>query len=91
MKEALKQIVTDVEWDTYVRTLSDTQWKPVRMQTREMRRLILGDDYEFWQSCANYCTVMKAAMAALKEFDGKQPYIRLHNHESPVPPRGCFA
>jgi hypothetical protein len=25
MKEALKQTVTDVEWDTYVRTLSDTQ------------------------------------------------------------------
>jgi hypothetical protein len=24
VKEALKQIVTDVEWDTYVRTLSDT-------------------------------------------------------------------
>ena len=24
MKEALKQTVTDVEWDTYVRTLSDT-------------------------------------------------------------------
>jgi hypothetical protein len=24
VKEALKQTVTDVEWDTYVRTLSDT-------------------------------------------------------------------
>jgi hypothetical protein len=35
--------------------------------------LILGDDSEFWQSCANYCTVMKAAVVALKEFDGKQP------------------
>jgi hypothetical protein len=35
--------------------------------------LILGDDFEFWQSCAKYCTVMKAAVAALKEFDGKQP------------------
>jgi hypothetical protein len=38
-----------------------------------VRRLILGNDFEFWQSCANYCTVMKAAMAALKEVDGKQP------------------
>jgi hypothetical protein len=37
--------------------------------------LILGNDYEFWQSCANYCTVMKAVVAALKEFDGKQPYM----------------
>jgi hypothetical protein len=27
VKEALKQTVTDIEWDTYVRTLSDTQWK----------------------------------------------------------------
>jgi hypothetical protein len=35
--------------------------------------LILGDDSEFWQSCVNYCTVMKAIVAALKEFDGKQP------------------
>jgi hypothetical protein len=35
--------------------------------------LILGDDSEFWQSCANYCTVMKAVVDALKEFDGKQP------------------
>jgi hypothetical protein len=61
VKEALKQTVTDVEWDTYIRTLSDTQRKPVRMQARELRRLILGDDSEFWQSCANYCTVMKAA------------------------------
>jgi hypothetical protein len=73
VKEALKQTVTDVEWDTYVRTLSDTQRKPVRTQAQELRRLILGDDSEFWQSCANYCTVMKAAVVALKEFDGKQP------------------
>jgi hypothetical protein len=43
------------------------------MQARELRRLILGDDSEFWQSCANYCTVMKATVVALKEFDGKQP------------------
>jgi hypothetical protein len=27
VKEALKQTVTDVEWDTYIRTLSDTQRK----------------------------------------------------------------
>jgi hypothetical protein len=73
VKEALKQTITDVEWDTYVRTLSDTQKKPVRTQARELRRLILGDDSEFWQSCANYCTVMKAVVAVLKEFDGKQP------------------
>jgi hypothetical protein len=73
MKEALKQTVTDIEWDTYVRTLSDTQRKPVRTQARVVRRLILDDDSEFWQSCANYCTVIKAAVAALKEFDGKQP------------------
>jgi hypothetical protein len=43
------------------------------MQAWELKRLILGDDFEFWQSCANYCTVMKAAVAVLKEFDGKQP------------------
>ena len=73
VKEALKQTVTDVEWDTYVRTLSDTQRKPIRTQARELRRLILGDDSEFWQSWVNYCTVMKAIVAALKEFDGKQP------------------
>jgi hypothetical protein len=73
VKEALKQTVTDVEWDTYVRTLSDTQRKPVQTQAWEVRKLILGDDFEFWQSCANYCTVMKAAMAALKDFDGRQP------------------
>jgi hypothetical protein len=73
MKETLKQTVTDVEWDTYVRTLSDTQRKPIRTQAQELRRLILGDDSEFWQSCANYCTVMKATVVALKEFDGKQP------------------
>jgi hypothetical protein len=72
VKEALKQTVTDVEWDTYVKTLSNTQRKHVWTQAREVRRLILGDDSEFWQSCANYCTVMKAAVAALKEFDGKQ-------------------
>jgi hypothetical protein len=29
VKEALKQIVIDVKWDTYVRTLSDMQRKPV--------------------------------------------------------------
>jgi hypothetical protein len=29
MKEALKQTVIDVEWDTYVKTLSDMQRKPV--------------------------------------------------------------
>jgi hypothetical protein len=73
VKEALKQTVTNVEWDTYVKTLSDTQRKPVRTQARELRRLILGEDSEFWQSCINYCTVMKAVVVALKEFDGKQP------------------
>jgi hypothetical protein len=73
VKEALKQTVTHVEWDTYIKSLSDMQRKPVRTQTRELRRLILGDDSEFWQSCANYRTVIKAAVDALKEFDGKQP------------------
>jgi hypothetical protein len=73
VKEALKQTVTDVEWNTYVRTLSDTQRKPVRMQVQELRRLILRDDFEFWQSCANYCIVMKVAVVVLKEFDVKQP------------------
>jgi hypothetical protein len=75
VKEALKQIATNVEWDTYVRTLSDTQRKPVWTQAQGLRRLILGDDSEFWQSCANYYTVMKATVATLKEFDGKQPYM----------------
>jgi hypothetical protein len=48
VKDTLKQTVTDVEWDTYVRTLSDMQRKPVRTQAWEVRRLILGDDSEFW-------------------------------------------
>jgi hypothetical protein len=73
VKEALKQTVTDVEWNTYVRTLSDMHKKPVRTQARKVRRLILSDESEILQSCANYCTIMKAAVAALKEFDGKQP------------------
>ena len=33
----------------------------------------VGDDSKFWQSCVNYCTVMKAIVAVLKELDGKQP------------------
>jgi hypothetical protein len=73
MKEALKQIVTDVEWDMYIRTLSDIHKKPMWTQAQEVQWLILSDEYEFWQSCANNCTIMKAAVAALKEFDGKQP------------------
>ena len=73
MKEALKQIIIDVEWDTYVRTLFDMQRKPVETKAREVRRLILSDDSEFWQSFANYCTIMKATVAMLKEFYGKQP------------------
>jgi Protein of unknown function (DUF 659)/hAT family C-terminal dimerisation region len=73
VKEALKQTVSDVEWDAYVRTLSDRPTKPLRAQARDLRTLILSDDSEFWQSCANYCTVMKAAVAVLREFDGKQP------------------
>jgi hypothetical protein len=35
--------------------------------------LILSDDFEVWQSCANYCTIIEAAVAALKEFNSKQP------------------
>jgi hypothetical protein len=73
VKEELKQTVTDVEWNTYIRTLSDTQRKPVWTQAWGLRRLILGDDSEFWQSCANYCTIMKAVVVALKELNGKQP------------------
>ena len=45
------------------------------MQAQELRRLILGDDSGFWQSCAKYCTVMKVVVAALKEFNGKHPYM----------------
>jgi hypothetical protein len=60
----------------------------VRTQAREGRKLILSDDFEFWQSCANYCIVMKATLATLKGFDDKQPcmdnvYIimrALHHH-----------
>jgi hypothetical protein len=48
VKEALKQTVTNVEWDTYVNTLSDTQRKPVWMQARELRRLILGRSRPQW-------------------------------------------
>ena len=73
VKEALKQTITNVEWDTYVRTLSDMQRKPIQTQAQELRRLILSDDFKFWQNCANYYTVMKAVVGALKEFDGKQP------------------
>jgi hypothetical protein len=65
--------MTHVKWDTYIKTLSDMQKKLVWMQARELRRLILSDDSDFWNSCANCCTVMKAAVAALKEFDCKQP------------------
>jgi hypothetical protein len=54
VKEALKQTIFDVEWNMYMRTLSDTQRKPIRTQAREVRRLILSDDSEFWQSCANF-------------------------------------
>ena len=35
--------------------------------------MILSDDYKFWQSYANYYTVLKAVVAVLKEFNGKQP------------------
>jgi hypothetical protein len=41
MKEALKQTMTNLEWDTYVRTLSDMQNKLVRAQAQEGRKLIL--------------------------------------------------
>ena len=75
VKKTLKQRVTDIKWDTYVRTLFDMQRKPVQTQARELRRLIPANDSEFWQSCANYCTIMKAAMAVLKEFDGKQLHM----------------
>ena len=73
MKDMLKQTIIDLEWDTYARTLFNMQRKLVQTQAWELRRMVLSDDYEFWQSCANYCIVIKAIMAALKEFDGKQP------------------
>jgi hypothetical protein len=40
-----------------------------------VQRLILSDESVFWKNYANYCIIMKATMAALKEFDGKQPCI----------------
>lgn len=52
--------------------MQDTQKKLVRIQARDMRKLILGNDLEFWQSCANCCIVIKAPMAVLKEFNDKQ-------------------
>ena len=35
--------------------------------------MILSDEFEFWQSCTNYCTIIKAIVALLKKFKGKQP------------------
>ena len=32
-----------------------------------------SDESTFWHSCENYCTIIKAAVATLKEFNGKQP------------------
>ena len=43
------------------------------MQAQEVKKLILSDEFVFWQNCTNYCTVLKALVAALKEFNGKQP------------------
>ena len=43
VKEVLKQTVTNVEWNMYIRTLSDMQRKPIRTQAHKVRRLILGD------------------------------------------------
>jgi hypothetical protein len=48
MKESLKQTVTDMKWDKYVRTLSNVEKKLVRTLAKEVKRLILGDDLEFW-------------------------------------------
>jgi hypothetical protein len=75
VKEGLKQTMGDVEWNTYVKTLWNTQKKPMQMQTREVKKLLLSDEFEIWQSCANYCTVMKVAVVVLKEFNGKQPWM----------------
>jgi hypothetical protein len=36
--------------------------KPQKTKQLEVSRLILGEDLKCWQSCANYCTVMKAAV-----------------------------
>jgi hypothetical protein len=73
MKEAFKQMVTNMEWYMYVRTLQDTHEKQLQTQAWEVKRLILAHDQEFWQNYANYCSFMMAAMVALKEFNGKKP------------------
>ena len=73
VKQTLKEAVNDPDWDAYVRTLHDNDRRPFRTNAREVRRLILSEDQDFWQPCANYCTVMKAAVTVLKEFDGKEP------------------
>jgi hypothetical protein len=72
LKETLKQTVTIVEWNMYNKTESNMQKKPMRMQAQKVRRLILSDDTNIWQSCVSYCTVTNATVAALKKFDGKK-------------------
>lgn len=44
LKEALKQIVIDMEWDMYKKAFLDMQKKCMGTQAREVKRLILGDD-----------------------------------------------
>jgi hypothetical protein len=66
VKEVLKQIVTNLEWDTYIRTLSNMQNKPMWMQAQEVKKLIFSDEFEFWQNCTNYCTVMKATSGRIE-------------------------
>ena len=91
MKEVLKQTITNVEWDTYIRTLSDTQRKPIWTQARELRRLILGNDYEFWQSCAKLLYYHEGCSGSIEEIRRKATTHeqRLHDHESLAPICGC--
>jgi hypothetical protein len=52
MKEALKQIVTNVEWDTYVKPLSDTHKKPVRRAKLLCECRAGSREWEIWEQGA---------------------------------------
>jgi hypothetical protein len=71
LKLAIEQIVTNLNWTTFVNFLCGSHHQKLFTKVRAIRTNIKRD--EFLDTCANFVHMVELVLVSLRAFDGKQP------------------
>jgi hypothetical protein len=73
VRTALEQSVVDPQWIGYVPKLRDSRTKKARSISKKVKEYVLNE--HFWERCTKFREVVAPVMWALRDFDGKDPYM----------------